>query len=53
MYLKENRDNDSIPLYQVKELTMEEALLVLAAEKEQFGYEREMIADSEREKYPA
>lgn len=34
MYFKENKSASSLPLYEVKELTMEEALLVIAAEKE-------------------
>lgn len=34
MFLKENSSISSIPLYEVKELSVEEALLVLAAEKE-------------------
>lgn len=34
MYYKDNKFRDQLPLYEVKELTMEEALLVLAAEKE-------------------
>ena len=35
MFIKENNWRDALPLYDVKELSMEEALLVLAAEKEQ------------------
>lgn len=34
MFIKENNWRDALPLYDVKELTMEEALLVLAADKE-------------------
>ncbi|WP_275096382.1 hypothetical protein [Sedimenticola hydrogenitrophicus] len=34
MFLKENSSIDHLPLYEVKELSVEEALLVLAAEKE-------------------
>jgi len=34
MYYKDNNSRDQLALYEVKELTMEEALLVLAAEKE-------------------
>lgn len=34
MYYKDKYVRDELPLYEVKELTMEEALLVLAAEKE-------------------
>jgi hypothetical protein len=34
MYLNENMLPHALPLYEVKELTMEEAMLVIAAEKE-------------------
>ena len=34
MFIKENSWRDGLPLYDVRELSMEEALLVLAAEKE-------------------
>ena len=34
MIKNQNRANRRLPLYEVKELSMEEALLVLAAEKE-------------------
>ncbi|WP_260291831.1 hypothetical protein [Sedimenticola hydrogenitrophicus] len=34
MFLKENSSINRLPLYEVKELSVEEALLVLAAEKE-------------------
>ena len=34
MYLNDNIKKSALPLYEVQELSMEEALLVLAAEKE-------------------
>ncbi len=34
MYLNDNLNSSALPLYEVKELTMEEAMLVIAAEKE-------------------
>ncbi len=34
MFLREKYWRDGLPVYEVKELTMEEALLVFAAEKE-------------------
>ncbi|MES9879139.1 MAG: hypothetical protein ABW117_18805 [Candidatus Sedimenticola sp. 1PA] len=34
MYYKYNYYGEALPVYEVKELTMEEALLVFAAEKE-------------------
>ncbi|MES9934313.1 MAG: hypothetical protein ABW162_16005 [Candidatus Sedimenticola sp. PURPLELP] len=34
MYYKDNYYRENLPVYEVKELTMEEALLVFAAEKE-------------------
>ncbi len=40
MYLKENSEVKSLPVYPVEELTLEEALLVLAAEKETFSRAR-------------
>lgn len=45
MYLNENTKDQCLPTYEVKELSMEEALLVLAAEKELF---REMSIKSKR-----
>ena len=35
MFLNEKYWREGLPVYEVKELTMEEALLVLAAEKEE------------------
>lgn len=35
MFYIEKSQNDSLPLYDVKELTLEEAMLVLAADKEE------------------
>lgn len=35
MFLNEKYWRDGLPVYEVKELTMEEALLVFAAEKEE------------------
>ncbi len=34
MIMNNNMPDDALPLYEVKELSMEEALLVLAADKE-------------------
>ena len=39
MFLRENYWRDGIPVYEVKELSMEEALLVFAAEKEALSRE--------------
>lgn len=33
MFLNENKSGNTLPLYEVQELTMHEALLVLSAEK--------------------
>jgi len=37
MYIRHNIEKSVLPLYDVQELSMEEALLVLAAEKESLG----------------
>ncbi|MEJ1296971.1 MAG: adhesin [Candidatus Sedimenticola sp. (ex Thyasira tokunagai)] len=52
MLLNENIEVHPIPLYQVKELTMEEALLVLAAEKERAVYDAQAAVGSERVNFP-
>jgi hypothetical protein len=41
MFLREKYWRDGLPVYDVKELTMEEALLVFAAEKESMLREAE------------
>ena len=37
MIIRNNYNRDALPLYEVKELSLEEALLVIAAEKELAG----------------
>jgi hypothetical protein len=46
MFLREKYWRDGLPVYEVKELTMEEALLVFAAEKEEMLRQADEVAAS-------
>lgn len=56
MYIQQNIEKSALPLYDVQELSMEEALLVLAAEKETLGNTRrspaELLSGGARERVP-